>query len=46
MEKLSYQDTSKQINYDVAEVFEVKLSKVQARKKEIVQRELTTISQL
>ena len=46
MEKLSYQDISKQINYDVAEVFEVKFSKVEARKKEKVQRELTTISQL
>lgn len=43
MEKLSYQDISKQISYDVAEVFEVKFSKVEARKK--VQRELT-ISQL
>lgn len=46
MEKLSYQDILKQIKYDVDEAFEVKLSKVEARKKEKVQREFTTISQL
>lgn len=33
MEKLSYQDVSKQINYDVAEAFQVKLSEAEARKK-------------
>lgn len=34
MKKFSYQDISKQINYDVVEVFEAKLIKVEARKKE------------
>jgi len=46
MENFSYQDISKQISYDAAEAFEVKLSKVEAIEKEKVQRELTTISQL
>lgn len=35
MEKPPYQDISKEINYDVAEVFEVKFSKVEDRKKEV-----------
>lgn len=33
MKKFSYQDISKQINYDVVEVLEVKLVRVEARKK-------------
>lgn len=41
MKKFSYQDISKQINYDVVEVLEVKLIRVEARKKRKNSKKIT-----